>query len=175
MPVRRWEGRQPLVPLNTLVVNREAARIVLLDPRGHVLLQEIRASDHVGSVWIAPGGGLVQGETHRAAALRELCEEVGRAPAELGQCVWVREHEFEFRGTRYRQRERFFLARTEPFTADMRQMDEQELEVVLGHRWWSVDEIEAATETLFAPRLLARYLRPLVEGSIPTRPIKVGV
>jgi 8-oxo-dGTP pyrophosphatase MutT (NUDIX family) len=71
-------------------------------------------------------------ETHRAAALRELREEVGHAPAELGQCVWVREHEFEYRGTRYRQRERFFLARTEPFTADMRQMDEYELEVRLG-------------------------------------------
>jgi 8-oxo-dGTP pyrophosphatase MutT (NUDIX family) len=157
------------------VVNRDAARIVLLDPEGRVLLQEIKANDFAGSIWITPGGGLAQGETHRAAAARELREEVGHTQSHLSRCIWVREHEFNFRGTRYRQRERFFLARTEAFRIDESQMEELEFEVVLSHRWWSVDEVEAATETMFAPRLLAEFLRPLIEGHIPREPINVGV
>jgi 8-oxo-dGTP pyrophosphatase MutT (NUDIX family) len=156
-------------------VERSAARVVLLDPLGRVLLQEIKGTDVGGSVWITPGGGLALGDTHREAALRELREEVGHTPAELGPCVWIREHEFDFRGTRYRQRERFFLARTERFPIDSSQMDEIEREIVLSHRWWTVDEIEAATRTTFAPRLLGRYLRPLINGAIPEEPIDVGV
>ena len=132
---------------------RDAARIVLLDPQDQILLQEVRTTELGASVWITPGGGLAPGETHRDAAVRELREELGQAPAELGECVWIREHEFDFRGTRYRQRERFFLARTEPFPIDSSQMEEIELEIVLSHRWWAVDEIEAASTTVFAPRL----------------------
>lgn len=154
---------------------RHAARIVLLDPDGRVFLQEIRASDLGDSVWITPGGGLAPGETHRDAALRELREEVGHTPAELGPCVWVREHEFAFRGTHYRQRERFYLARTEPFPVDSSQMEDIEREIVLSHRWWNVNDIEASTDIVFAPRLFAQYLRPLVTGGVPDEPIDVGV
>jgi ADP-ribose pyrophosphatase YjhB (NUDIX family) len=157
------------------IVARDAARIVLLDQAGRVLLQEVLAADVAGSVWITPGGGLAPGESHRDAALRELREEVGHAPAELGECVWIREHQFDFRGTRYRQSERFFLARSEPFRIDSSQMEEIELDIVLSHRWWGVDEIEAASAIVFAPRLLARYLRPLIDGVIPKEPIDVGV
>jgi 8-oxo-dGTP diphosphatase len=79
-----------------------------------------------------------------------------------------------FRGTRYRQREQFFLARTERFNVDSSHMDELEKEIVLGHRWWKVAEIEAATDITFAPRTLANHLRRLVEGTIPKEPIDVG-
>ncbi len=161
--------------MNSGIVAREAARIVLLDPLGRVLLQEIEWAGVSQSVWITPGGGLAPGETHRDAALRELREEVGHTPAELGPCVWIREHEFDFRGTRYRQRERFFLARTEPFPIDSSQMEEIEREIVLSHRWWDIDEIEATAGVTFAPRLLGRCLRPLINGVIPTEPIDVGV
>jgi 8-oxo-dGTP pyrophosphatase MutT (NUDIX family) len=132
-------------------------------------------SDRGGSVWITPGGGLAPGESHRQAALRELREEVGHTTAELGECVWVREHEFTFRGIRYCQRELFFLGRTEPFRIDTSQMEEIELEIVLSHRWWDLDDIEATTGVVFAPRLLGRYLRRLIDGVIPKEPIDVGV
>ena len=93
----------------------------------------------------------------------------------LGPCVWVREHEFAFRGTRYRQRERFFLARTDSSAIDTSGLEPIEVEIVLGHRWWKLDEIEAARETVFAPRLIAQFLAPLIERRLPERPIDVGV
>jgi ADP-ribose pyrophosphatase YjhB (NUDIX family) len=158
------------------IVERAAARIVLLDPEDRILLQQIRADEnHARTTWITPGGALAPGETHRQAALRELREEVGQASVALGPCVWVREHEFDFRGTRYRQRERFFLARTESSAIDTSGLEPIEVEIVLGHRWWKVDEIEAARETAFAPRLIAQFLAPLIERRIPARPIDVGV
>ena len=158
------------------VVERAAARIVLLDPEDRILLQQIRADeDHARTTWITPGGALTPGETHRQAALRELREEVGQAMVVLGPCVWVREHEFDFRGTRYRQRERFFLARTDSPAIDASGLEPIEIEIVLGHRWWKLDEIEAARETVFAPRLIAQFLAPLIDRRLPERPIDVGV
>jgi len=156
-------------------IEREAARILLIDPAGWVLLLEVQATGIAGTVWIAPGGGLEPNETHEEAALRELREELGHAGGQLGPCVWTRKHEFDFRGTHYRQSERFFLARSEPFEVDTSGMDDVELELVHGHRWWSVSEIEAASSAAFAPRSLARHLRPLVEGVTPEEPIDVGV
>jgi 8-oxo-dGTP pyrophosphatase MutT (NUDIX family) len=158
------------------VVDRAAARIVLLDPEDRILLQHIRVDEsQARTAWITPGGALASGETHRQAALRELREEVGLATVAWGPCVWVREHEFEFRGIRYRQRERFFLARTESPAIDTSGLEPIEVEIVMGHRWWKLHEIESAQETVFAPRLLAQFLAPLIERRIPERPIDVGV
>jgi ADP-ribose pyrophosphatase YjhB (NUDIX family) len=158
------------------IVERAAARIVLLDPEDRILLQEIRLDEsHPRTTWITPGGAVAPGETHRQAALRELREEVGQAMVALGPCVWVREHEFEFRGTRYRQRERFFLARTESSAIDTGGLEPIEVEIVVGHRWWTLHEIEGAGETIFAPRFIARFLAPLIERRIPEQPIDVGV
>ena len=64
---------------------RPAARVIVLDSRGRVLL--FRA-EFLGRkqlrLWITPGGGLESGETHEQAALRELREETGVSEATLG-------------------------------------------------------------------------------------------
>jgi hypothetical protein len=87
----------------------------------------------------------------------------------------VRKHEFVFRGTKYRQRERFFIARTESTSIDSSRHDSIEAEIVLGYRWWRLQEIDSAANTVFAPGLIARFLKPLIEGRVPDRPINVGV
>jgi ADP-ribose pyrophosphatase YjhB (NUDIX family) len=158
------------------IVERTAARILLLDPEDRILLQHVRPNENQRrTIWITPGGELASGETHRQAALRELREEVGQATVALGPCVWVREHEFEFRGTRYRQRERFFLAWTKSVAIDSSGLEPIEVEMVLGHRWWKLSEIEDARQTVFAPRLMAQLLAPLIDRRIPERPIDVGI
>lgn len=154
-------------------VKRQAARIVLIDSDGRVLLQQVEGLGD-GTVWITPGGGLEPGESHEQAALREIAEEVGHHAAELGPLVWKRVHEFLFRGVRYLQDERFFLARCEPFEVDVSGLDELEREIVKGHRWWTVDEIKAAEGVVFAPHALATLVEPLVRGVVPNAPIDVG-
>jgi len=46
--------------MNTRVVTRAAARVVLLDPRGRVLLQEIKADASTANIGITPGAALPQ-------------------------------------------------------------------------------------------------------------------
>ena len=61
------------------VLKRTAARVVVLDQHGHVLLLEARdpADASKGQWWEIPGGGIEKGETSAEAALRELYEETG--------------------------------------------------------------------------------------------------
>jgi ADP-ribose pyrophosphatase YjhB (NUDIX family) len=155
-------------------VPRPAARVLLVDPTGRVLLLRF-LSDETGYAWWAtPGGGLVDGESHEEAARREIFEETGLADCGLGPCVWVREHVFPWKGRRYRQQERFFLARVEAFEPRGDHCTTEEVELLQEHRWWTVDEIEASSD-LFAPRRLGGLLRQLLAQGPPPAPVDVGV
>lgn len=151
-------------------VERHAARAIVLDPDGCVLLQDLLADS--GRCWILPGGGLAGGETHEAALRRELAEEVGLRDAAIGPCVWLRTAQFAFRGREYTQHERFYVVRSDRFEFDDGGLDAEEVGVVLGHRWWSVDEMEAQPRITFWPRGLAARLRSLLE-EIPAAPVEL--
>jgi len=153
-------------------VLRHAARILLVDAAGRVLLLKWRLQSG-GHVWITPGGGLAAGESHQEAALRELDEEVGLRNVALGPCVWLREHVFNWNERAYRQRERFYLLRVDAHEVDRAGNDENELRVLEEFRWWTLPELEASAET-FAPRRIALYLAPLLSGELPSHPVDVG-
>ena len=154
-------------------IEREAARVIVIDPEGAVLLQQIEGDAGVRS-WITPGGGLLPGESHEEAARRELAEEVGLRHVELGQWVWRRTSVFASRGVRYRQNERFFVVRAPRFMFDHSGLEDIEVGVVLDHRWWSVDEIASAHDVVFWPQRLAELLGPLVAGQLPHDVIETG-
>ena len=155
-------------------VLRPAARVILCDPKHRVLLFKAKVEGR--HFWITPGGGLNDGETHEAAAARELWEETGlQAECDALACVWTRSHTFEFRGRYYDQRERYFFLRCEdalPISYD--NWEEYEREDLVEHRWWTIDEIEAS-RGLFAPRRLGLLLRQLLQEGLPPAPFDVGV
>ena len=151
---------------------RPAARVVLLDPSDRLLLFRVDLRDR--PLWITPGGGLESDESFEEAAGRELWEETG-VSSDLGPCVWVRRHVFEFQGVWLDEVERFFVVRlAAPAEVSRANWLAHEHTFMTDHRWWAVDEISSSTD-YFAPRMLSRLLMPLLAGEYPSEPIDSGV
>jgi 8-oxo-dGTP pyrophosphatase MutT (NUDIX family) len=135
---------------------RRAARALIVDRRGCVLL--LRWERDAGSWWIAPGGGLLAGETDEAGRRRELAEELGLCEFELGPLVAEYEHQLPSWDRLLRQQNRIYLVRVhelEPApTVDLA------AENITGHRWWTLDELESTTERL-GPAHLAELVRSI--------------
>jgi 8-oxo-dGTP pyrophosphatase MutT (NUDIX family) len=162
---------EPMVGTEESPLVRQASRVLLLDPQDRVLLIA-----HVPSagrwVWTAPGGGLEPGEEHRAAAERELSEELG-LDVVPGPWIWSRRATFTFRGVWLDQDERWFLARTDrtdrwdPASAPL---DDHGIDEA---RWFSLDDLLRG-DVEVAPRALADHLATLLRDGPPDQPIDVG-
>jgi len=145
------------------VRSRQAGRVLVIDPAGRVLLlQGFDPARPDTRFWFTIGGGLDDGEGTAQAAARELREEAGidAAPADLTGPVWQRTAEFSFGGTRYQQREEYYVLHVGQVQVSLADMEEIERETVTGYRWWSPEELAATSEPFF-PAELPRLLRRL--------------
>ena len=148
---------------------RRAARVILVDRSGRVLL--IRghdADDPDRHWWFTIGGGIDVGEDARAAAVREVREEIGLEldPASLLGPVLTRSAVFDFFAEHCRQDEEIFLARTAALSVSGLSRDgwtDIELDVLDEVRWWDLDELAEVTEEVF-PVGLAELVRGLLDG-----------
>jgi 8-oxo-dGTP pyrophosphatase MutT (NUDIX family) len=142
----------------TVPVARRAARVLLLDDAGRVLL--FRGGDPAeperGTWWLTPGGGLDPGESPAQGAARELYEETGlRLPeSALEGPVLLREVEFDFERVRYAQSEEFFLARVDAHEVDTRGFTELEIRSVFEHRWWTREQLRETGDSVYPEGLL---------------------
>ncbi|MEQ4302344.1 NUDIX domain-containing protein [Plantactinospora sp. B6F1] len=148
----------------TVFTARQAARVLLVDAGGRVLLfHGCDPARPLHRYWFTPGGGLDPDETPAAGAARELAEETGLRlrPAEFGEPIWQEITEFSFDGRWYRQEQHFFVVRVSAWVVDTAGFDAVERETIDLHRWWSIDELDRATERIYPtdlPELLRRAL-----------------
>ncbi|WP_152047717.1 NUDIX domain-containing protein [Aureimonas psammosilenae] len=145
------------------VVERRAVRALLLYENKAILLLQIRSPDG-RSFWIAPGGGIEQGEEAETGLRRELFEELSLKNVEIGPIVWRRHHIFDWNGRRISQREEYRIVETDWF--EPRMLDLQEGAYVQTLRWWPLNELGSAREPL-TPLSLDAIVRDYLLNGAP--------
>lgn len=151
-----------------MIVERRAARTLLVAGGAVLLIQgHDPALPEAPRWWHVPGGGIDEGETAVGAAAREVFEETGLRvePADVGPVVATRIAEFEFDGRRYRQAEQFFALAVTRFTLRPDGWEPHEHRSLLDHRWWTVAELRATTDTVY-PAELADLLAAVFTGPV---------
>jgi len=162
--------------MNSWTLRRRAARVVLLNDRGELLL--LRAHDPADRAktpwWEIPGGGIDPGESSEAGARRELREETG-IDARIGPVIWRQHNVFDFGGLHFDQQEYIHIAWCEGSPAFApTHLEWLEAQAFEGHRWWTLDELLASDEPVLPPRL-REFIAPVMAGELPDEPLDIGV
>lgn len=151
---------------------RQAARVLVLDEAGRVLLVRGHDADEPDRHWwFTVGGGIDAGETPEQAVCREVFEETGLRirVADLEGPVLERSAIFDFAREHCRQDELFFCVRIES-GAELSRAGWTELEAnfIDEMAWKSVSELRAVTEEVFPNGLadLVESLTPGWDGSV---------
>jgi 8-oxo-dGTP pyrophosphatase MutT (NUDIX family) len=132
---------------------RRSARVLLVDSDDRILLicYALSAADPTrGHAWFTPGGGVEPGEDLVEAAVRELDEEVGLAvrTADLRLVAYTSGHaDLGFASGLFR--DDFFLCRVDGHEVDTARQTTLERQHYQGHRWWTLAELAATTETVY--------------------------
>ncbi len=127
-----------------------------MDPEDRVLLFSgiDRALPDVPPEWFAVGGAVENGETIEAAAIRETAEETGLKISDPGPPIMTRRFRWVFEGVTYDQEETYFLIRTPRFSVADAGWTEVERATLVGHRWWTVDELRETSEVVYPEGLV---------------------
>ena len=151
---------------------RNAVRGLVLDSQNRVLLMQIKFKGR-DKMWVAPGGGIEEGEKKEEAIARELREELGPIAIEIGPQIWFGAADVPlYDDELIRLRETYFLCRTHDTNFTRDGWTELEHEVVLDLRWWTLDEIRASDEIIY-PTSLATELPPVLNGPVPLYEIEI--
>lgn len=146
---------------------RRAARVLILDERGRVLLVRGHDADEPERHWwFTVGGGMDPGETPEQTACREVFEETGLQIniGDLEGPVLQRSAIFDFAREHCRQDELFFCIRI-PSGRELSSTGWTELEksFIDEMTWLSVEELQATPDEVF-PSILPELVAELQDG-----------
>lgn len=135
---------------------RRAARLIVLDPQGRVLLFRYDVPGRP-PFWVTAGGECDAGESFEDAACRELREETG-FEADPGPQICQMTPEFiTVEGEPVRADERFFRVQVPHDRVDISGHTEQEQRLMKEHRWFTREDLTSWHEYIY-PRGLAELI-----------------
>ena len=144
---------------------RLAVRAMLIDPESRLLLLKGRDSTLPDSQhwWFTVGGGIKAKETPEDALRREVLEETGLLVSPFQKTPFSRTFSFIFEGRSHLQHESYFFAKVNSFTPVPLNFTSIEKRSLIGHRWWSLEELRLTQETVH-PHQLGAWLEYLIKS-----------
>ena len=158
IPALTWEKTMKSKP-------RLAARAMLIDPESRLLLLKGRDSTLPDSQhwWFTVGGGINKKETPEDALRREVLEETGLLVSPFHKTPFSRTFSLTFEGRLHLQHESYFFAQVHSFTPVSLSFTPIEKRSLIGHRWWSLEELKQTQEAIH-PRQLWAWLEYLLKS-----------
>ena len=144
---------------------RKSSRLLVLNENHQILLfQFTHTNDALAgeSYWATVGGGLEEGETFEQAACRELYEELGAVRQNVGTHVATRNFEMMLPSAEVViSEERLFIVFIKNEEVNTENWSDHEKLVITKSRWWTFDELNQTSETVYPnniPNILADSL-----------------
>lgn len=140
--------------LNASLRLRRAARLIVLDPEGRVLMFRYDVPGRP-PFWVTAGGECEPDESFEDAARRELLEETGII-ADPGHEIARMTPEFiTVEGEPVQADERFYLVRVPEARIDTSRHTALEQQLMTQHRWFTPAELADWPEAVFPQNLAA--------------------
>ena len=161
------------------IQTRNSVKIVLINENNEILLMRtddpsIRSSDgtYRGCFWQLVGGSMEPGEGIYDTARRELFEETSLEDVDFGDVIWQCTFDLKMKGALTRIFQRFILARAKTADISLAHLTDEEKSTVQRLQWFSLDDIANCKDIIY-PIGLAQYLKPILDGDIPTTPVEL--
>ncbi len=140
--------------LNTDLRLRRAARLIVLDLTGRVLLFRYDVPGRP-PFWVTAGGECEPGEGFEDAARRELLEETGIIADPGNEIAQMTPQFITVQGEPVQADERFFLVRVAEARIDTSRHTATEQALMTQHRWFTLKELANWHEPVFPVELAA--------------------
>lgn len=152
--------------MSTQLPERPSSRLLVIDRQARVLLFKFvfKEGALAGTIfWATPGGALDPGESFEKAAVRELFEETGIRIYGVDKHITERRFVLPLpEGGEAFAIERFYLLFIDEVELSKENHTDLELEVMVEHRWWHIEELEKTEEKIYPedlPRLLKSHIQ----------------
>lgn len=137
---------------------RRSARVMLFNPAGELLLIRFaaqREEDEKFIFWVTPGGEIEPAEESRAAAERELYEELGLRLPLVGPVHEESGGTYTHLGETVRNEDVFYAAMCAKEQPKLAGITADEIALMQEMRWWTLEELAQCQDKVYPEALAA--------------------